>query len=192
MFVSELWSRILFWSEADRIGPDIPLTHWRLYMRSTMRPLCVAKFAHFGQGAEFRPGAYAIGCSSISLGERVVVRAGCMLFGDPKADSLSIVIQDHVMMGSYVHIVTGNHRFSDPNTPIIDQGDNNTMPVRLLEGCWVGAGVIILPGVTVGRNSVVGAGSVVTRDVPDYTLVAGNPAKVIRRTDHKRGVESEA
>ena len=138
MDVSELWSRILFWSEADRIGPDIPLTHWRLYLRSTMRALCRAKFAHFGAGAEFRPGAYAIGCSSISLGERVVVRAGCMLFGDPKVDSLSIVIQDHVMMGSGVHIVTGNHCFSDPNMPIIDQGDSNTMPVRLLEGCWVG------------------------------------------------------
>jgi acetyltransferase-like isoleucine patch superfamily enzyme len=189
MIRSELWQRIRFWATVDRLGPDIPWTHWRLYLRSTMQAICTTKFAYFGKDAEFRPGAYAIACSSISIGDRVVVRPGCMLFGDKRLGCVVIVIDDHVMMGSCVHIYTGNHRFEDPDKHIIDQGHSDPMPVHLREGCWIGAGAIILPGVTVGRNAVVGAGAVVTRDVADFTLVAGNPARVIRRTDDVRCME---
>lgn len=54
-------------------------------------------------------------------------------------------------------------------------------PIRVLDGAWIGAGAIILSGVTVGRESMVGAGSVVTKDVPDYSVLAGNPARLIRQ-----------
>ena len=63
------------------------------------------------------------------------------------------------------------------------QGDYFKGAVRLRQGCWLGIGVVILPGVTIGRNSVVVANSVVTRDVPDYAVVAGNPAKIIKVLD---------
>ena len=72
------------------------------------------------------------------------------------------------------------HRFDNPDIPIIDQGDHRAEPVTLKTGCWIGANALILPGVTVGRNSVIGAGSVVTKSIPDRVLAAGNPAKVIR------------
>jgi acetyltransferase-like isoleucine patch superfamily enzyme len=187
MKLSEIWARIKFWREADRLGPDIPYTHWRLHFKSTMFTLCKRKFKHFSDSAEFRPGAYAVGCSQISLGRRVVIRPGCMLHANAEEKSAAITIENDVMLGPGVHIYIDKHRFIDPNIPIIDQGDHPTESVVLKAGCWVGAGTIILPGVTIGENSVIGAGSVVTRSIPDRVLAAGNPAKVIRRIGESDG-----
>jgi acetyltransferase-like isoleucine patch superfamily enzyme len=178
--LSEILNRIDFWKKVDRIGPDVPWTHWRLHFKSTMQALCKKKFMHFAEGADFRPGAYAVGCSRISLGKRVVIRPGCMLHANPDMVEASITIEDDVMIGSGVHIYLDKHRFDDPYVPIINQGDFPPKPVVLKRGCWVGANSIILPGVSVGENSVIGAGSVVTRSVPARVLVAGNPAKIIR------------
>lgn len=181
MFLSELLQRVRFWKAADRIGPDIPYTHWRLHFKTTMLRLCKEKFAHFDDSADFRPGAYAICCSKISLGKRVVVRPTTMLFADPREGGAGIAIEDDVMMGSGVHLYVNNHRFDSPDIPIIDQGHYVSEPVVLKKGCWLGANVIVLPGVTIGENSVIGAGSLVTRSVPDGVLAAGNPARVIRK-----------
>lgn len=180
MKLSEIWDRIVFWKDADRLGPDIPYTHWRLYFKSTMLALCKKKFMYFGEGAEFRPGAYAICCSRISLGQRVVVRPDSMFFGDSRENGVSIIIEDDVMLGSGVHIYVHNHRFDNPQKPIIDQGYYPSRPVVLKQGAWIGANAIILPGVTIGKNAVIGAGSVVTKSVPDGVVAAGNPAKIIR------------
>lgn len=163
------------------MGPDIPYTHWRLHFKSTMLTLCKSKFKYFGNSAEFRPGAYAIGCSKISLGKRVIIRPGNMLFADPREGGAEIIIEDDVMIGAGVHIYVHNHRFDDPSLPIIEQGVYPSASVVLKKGCWVGANVIILPGVTIGENSVVGAGSVVAKSIPDRVLAMGNPAKVIRK-----------
>ena len=73
---TDVVSRVRFWLNADRLGPDIALTHWQLHFKSTMRKLCKRRFKRFGDGAEFRPGAYAEACSKISIGDRVVVIAG--------------------------------------------------------------------------------------------------------------------
>lgn len=175
----ELFSRLGYWNRCDRVGPDIPLTHWQLYFPGAMRRLCRKKFKHFGEGAEFRPGAYAVGCSAISIGRRVVIRPGSMLFAAAEPGG-AITIEDDVLIGSLVQVYVTQHRFDDPTTPIIDQGYVPSRDVRLCRGCWIGAGACILPGVTVGENAVVGAGSVVTRDVPARTVVAGSPATVIR------------
>ena len=170
-----------FWRAADRIGPDIPLTHWRLHFKATMRRLCGSKFLKFGAGSEFRAGAYAVCCSKISLGDRVIIRPGCMLFADPRNEGAGITIEDDVMLGSGVHIYVHNHKFDDPSMPIIDQGHYLSEPVLLKRGSWIGAGSIILPGVTIGRNAVVGAGAIVTKNVPEFTVVGGNPARVLRK-----------
>jgi len=183
MKLSEILDRITFWKAADRLGPDIPYTHWRLHFKSTMLALCKKKFKHFGDGAEFRPGAYAVDCSKISLGRRVIIRPGSMFFGDPHESGASITIEDDVMLGSGVHIYVQNHRFNDPQKPIIDQGDHPSKPVILKQGCWIGSNTIILPGVTIGKNAVIGAGSVVTKDVPCRVIAVGNPARVIRKIE---------
>ena len=177
--LKELPGRIKFWRNCDRIGPDIPWTHWRLFFKSTMSGLCRSKFKRFEESAEVRPGVYAIGCSRISLGHRVILRPGVCLHGNP--EGAEIVIEDDVMLGQGVHVYVDNHNFSDPSRPILEQGFMTSEGVTLKRGSWIGANSIILPGVIVGENSVIGAGSVVSRSIPDRVLAVGVPAKVIRK-----------
>jgi acetyltransferase-like isoleucine patch superfamily enzyme len=184
----ELLDRIKFWHNADRLGPDILLTHWRLYFKTTARELCVKKFKYFGIDAEFRSGSYAVGCSKISIGDNVVIRPGSCLFADTIEGGGEIVIEEKVLIGSAVHFYTNNHAFNDVTKPIFDQGHfesslNNSIILR--RGCWIGAGVIILPGVEIGENAVVGAGTVVTKSVPPRVVFAGNPGKIIKNIDYK-------
>ena len=181
MILKNILLKIKFDNSTDRIGPDCPGTHWRLFFKSSMRIMCKKKFAHFENSAEFRAGAYAITCSKIHIGENVTIRPNTMLFADPrKGDQGSIVIEDDVMIGSGVHIYVVNHSYDTKGTNIINQGHCVAKSVVLKEGCWVGANSILLPGVIVGKNSVVGAGSVVTKSIPNYCVVAGNPAKIIK------------
>lgn len=180
---TEIYKRIKYWHNSDRIGPDIILTHWRLYFKSTMRKLCTKRFKHFGEGSEFRPGAYAEACSKISIGNNVVIRPGTYLFADPADSGGGIIIEDKVLIGPCVHFYTNNHKFSDTSQAIRDQGyptPTESDSIILKNGCWIGAGTIILPGVTIGRNAVIGAGSVVTKNVPDFTVAVGNPAREVR------------
>ncbi len=188
-FAKEVIVRIRFWKQSDRLGPDIPWSHWRLHFKSTMKALATKKFKRFGSGAEFRPGAYAVTCSKIELGNNVVIRPGTMLFADPRqTNEGEILIEDDVMLGSGVHIYVANHRYHNPNLPIIDQGHMPSKTVRLCKGCWVGANAIILAGVEVGENSVVGAGSVVTKSVPARSVAIGSPAKVVRNITDARTI----
>ncbi len=84
------------------------------------------------------------------------------------------------MIADRVFISDADHLFVDKETPIKLQGDDFLGPVVLMEGCWIGIGAVILPGVTVGRNAIVAANAVVTRDVPDRVIVGGVPARLIR------------
>jgi len=180
MVIIELFPRLRFWINADRIGPDIMATHYKLYFKKAGNNLCRRKFKHFGEGAEFRPGAYAYGCSRISLGKNVVIRPTTMLFADTRQNGAEIVIEDDVLIGSGVHFYVTNHRFDSPDLPIIYQGHCDSSPIIVKKGAWIGANAIILPGVTIGKNAVIGAGSVVTKNVSDYTVAVGNPAKKIK------------
>lgn len=180
LMLKEILRKRKFNKNSDRIGPDIPFTHWRLYFRSSMIQLCQHKFKYFSNSSDFRPGAYAISCSKISIGNRVVIRPGTMLFADTRIDGAGITIEDDVLIGSGVHIYTCNHAFGNRDLPIIDQGHSASEEVIIKRGCWIGANAIILPGVTIGENAVVGAGSVVTKSIPSYVVAAGNPAKIIK------------
>ena len=180
--IRELYKKYKFDDKSDRLGPDCLFTHWRLYFASSMQKLCFKKFKYFTSSSQFRPGAYAITCSKIHIGSNVVIRPQTMIFADPiPGYEGSVLINDDVMLGSGVHIYTGNHRFDMSGVNLIRQGHSHPKTVILKEGCWLGANVIVLPGVTIGKNAVVGAGSIVTKDVPDRSLVAGNPAKLIKQ-----------
>ncbi len=184
MNLSGLWERIRFWRTADRLGPDIPWTHWRLHFPELSLRLCRNRFRRFGDLAEFRPGAYAITCSKIEIGGRVIIRPGSMLFADPDPGGAGITIEDDVLLGAGVNINVANHKFDSHEELIIDQGFSSK-PVILRRGCWIGANAIILAGVEIGQGTVIGAGSVVTRSIPPRSVAAGNPAKVIRSlVDH--------
>jgi len=186
--ISELIDKIKFWRTVDRIGPDILGTYWRIFFKSKMIKLCKKKFNHFDESADFRPGAYAIGCSQISIGKRVVIRPGTMLHGETQSLNLSINIEDDVLIGCGVHIYVENHRFDMPNTLISEQGHSQALMVTLKKGCWIGANSTILPGVSIGVNAVIGAGSIVTKSVPDKMVAVGNPAKLLRSIISTNGI----
>jgi acetyltransferase-like isoleucine patch superfamily enzyme len=99
-----------------------------------------------------------------------------------------VVIGRNVLIGDRVFISDADHCFRDTSLPIIHQGDAFVGAVHLEDGCWVGIGAVILPGVTVGKNSVVAANAVVTRNVPDFAIVAGAPAKIISHIDQESQV----
>ncbi|KTC66081.1 chloramphenicol acetyltransferase (plasmid) [Legionella adelaidensis] len=179
--VIRLFKKIKFWRSLDRIGPDIPTSHWMLYFNTSMLKLCTKKFKFFHKTASFRHGAYAICCSKISIGARVTIRPGTMLFADPRENGAGIVIEDDVLIGSGVHLYVNNHRFENTKLPIMEQGWYPSKPITLKKGCWIGANAIILPGVSIGENAVVGAGSVVTKNIPAYCVAVGSPAKVIKK-----------
>ena len=176
----EIYNKLKFWLGADRVGPDLPITHWMLHSRRLGNFLCKKKFKYFGKGASVRAGAYAVATDKISLGKNVVLRPGSMLHADPEVNGAEIIIEDDVLIGSCVHIYLDTHAFDDVSKPIYYQGFYPAKTVTLRNGCWIGANVVILPGVTVGKNSVIGAGSIVTKSVPDYCVAVGNPAKVIK------------
>ena len=88
----------------------------------------------------------------------------------------NIYIEDYVQIGIGTSIITNNHDFYDRAVLTVKD-------VHIKKNAWIGAGAIILPGITIGENAIVGAGSVVTHDVEANTIVAGNPAKVIKKLE---------
>lgn len=90
-----------------------------------------------------------------------------------------VIVGDNVMFGPFVMLTTLNHGFNDLETPMNRQNPS-TSPVIIEDDVWIGGHVSILPGVRIGGGSIVGAGSVVTKDVEPYTIVGGVPAKVIK------------
>jgi acetyltransferase-like isoleucine patch superfamily enzyme len=95
----------------------------------------------------------------------------------------SISIGRDVLMARNVHVLDHLHRYDQAGVPVHAQGITPPRPVRILEGAWIGANVVVMPGVTIGRQAVIGANSIVRCDVPDRTVAAGAPARAIRRID---------
>ena len=175
--------RLAWYWGCDRLGPDIFLTHFLLFSRRLSGWLCRKKFKAFGKGAEFRPYAYAIFPSKISIGNNVVIRPGTMLFADGEPEG-TIVLEDDVILGAGIHFYVNNHKFDRGDVPIQYQGYYPSKGVQVNKGAWIGANAVILPGVTIGRNAVVGTGAIVTKDVEPFTVVGGNPARLIRKISH--------
>jgi len=91
----------------------------------------------------------------------------------------SIHIGKKSIIGAYTAMFANNHSFQDPEIPIIDQG-YEPGKIVIEDNCWIGSHVVILKTVTIGKGSVIGAGSIVTKDIPPMSVAAGNPARVIR------------
>lgn len=117
------------------------------------------------------PPFYATGGTNTRIGRNVFANQNCTFY-----DLGGIDIADDVMIGPNVSIITSSH----PIEPAERRNGMIASPIVIEKNVWIAAGATIIGGVTVGENSVVAAGSVVTKDVPPNTLVAGNPARVIR------------
>lgn len=133
-----------------------------------------------GQGGEnsiIWPPFYCVYGKNIYLGEHVFLNVLCTIL-----DCAEVHIGNHVMIGPNVQLYTPAHEMQ---AKARNEGLEVAKAIVIEENVWIGGGAILLPGVRVGRNAVVGAGAVVTRDVAANTVVAGNPARVIREIEQE-------
>ena len=140
---------------------------------------CKRLFRHCGARVNVEHGANFYTGWEIEIGHDSTLGIRCTVPYDLKVGS-------NVMMAPDVTIVGENHRFDRMNLPMRLQGYQRFPPVRIEDDVWIGARAIILPGVTIGQGAIIGAGAVVTKDVPAYAICAGNPARVLRlRTEEE-------
>jgi acetyltransferase-like isoleucine patch superfamily enzyme len=121
------------------------------------------------------PGQECVTDPVVQIGDRCLIGRGSGIVGH-----LAIDIGDDVWTGHYVYITDQNHGYDDPTRPISQQSQPERA-VTIGAGSWIGHGAVILPGARIGRNVVIGANSVVTGEIPDYSVAVGAPAKVVKR-----------
>lgn len=122
------------------------------------------------QAFDFKP-KLVIG-SRVNIGKYTCI--GC---------SNSIIIGNDVRIAPFCHITDRSHNYENINISVILQGDSSKGPVVVGDQTWLGFGVQIMPGVHIGRHCVIGAGSIVTHSIPDYSIAIGNPARVVKQYD---------
>ena len=123
------------------------------------------KNVNIEKNASFTPG--------LSIGDNSGVGISCEINGN-------VTIGKDVMMGPEVVIYTSGHRFDRSDIPMCEQDMTEPKEVVIGDDVWIGANVIILPGVSIGTGCIIGAGSVVTKSIPNYSVAAGNPARIIK------------
>lgn len=135
-------------------------------------------FAEMGEGCYIEPPFHAnFGGKHIHFGNHVYAN-----FNLTMVDDTHIYVGDYTMFGPNVTIATAGH----PILPELrEKAYQYNASVNIGRNCWLGAGVIVLPGVTIGDNSVIGAGSVVTKDIPSNVVAVGNPCRVLRKIGEK-------
>lgn len=157
------------------------------------------RMASFGSKSRIDKPELIAGLKSIAIGDRVHIWQGSRIEAlNPSVNHVRIRIGDHtvihprvhigavesveigqgVLMASSVYISDHDHDYSNPENPVIWNGLVKASPVKIGDFVWLGERVIVLKGVTIGKRSVIGAGSVVTRDIPPYCVAAGVPAKI--------------
>lgn len=158
------------------------LTHWLLFFKPFRIWFQQIKIPGISKSAEIRPYCTILGTKNVEIGERVIIPPGTLLSTHPGNLTSKIIIEDDVLFGPNVSIYSSTHNYDNTDIPIKDQG-YTSKEVILKKGCWLGVNTVIMPGITVGKNAVVGANSVVTKNVPDYAVVVGAPAKIIKYTN---------
>ncbi|MGZ3590772.1 MAG: acyltransferase [Thermodesulfobacteriota bacterium] len=179
---------------------------WRYFQNIKNRLI----FGHYGRNVYIHSGVHIVRPRFISIGDNVTISTDTDIYvhpvdRDPREFVIqignnvhigrnniigarkSVILEDHVLVGPHVMIGDHSHRYEDVAVPIKLQDATEAGPVRIERDSWIGANVFILPRVTIGRHAVVGANSVVNRDVPPYSVAVGVPARVVKRYDFDRG-----
>lgn len=158
----------------------------RLYDFNMTRPTEMEKrtallqemLAEIGEGCYIEPPFHAnFGGAHVHFGKNIYANFGLTL-----VDDTHIYVGDYTMFGPNVVIATAGH----PILPELrERAYQYNMPVHIGKNCWIGAGAIIVPGITIGDNVVIGAGSVVTKDLPAGVVAVGNPCRVLREVSER-------
>ena len=111
---------------------------------------------------------------NVKIGNNVFINSNCLMMARG-----GITIEDDVMLAANVQLLSNNHDEYNRQVLICNE-------ITIKKGAWIGAGVSILPGVTIGKYAIVGAGAIVTKDVPDYAVVVGIPARVVKTLDEDK------
>ena len=174
MTIKVLIGRIIY----NVLGKRMPLSDSRMNFGSKkVRAFCGKLILrHCGKNVNIEKGAQF--SSEVSLGDNSGIGVNATI-------SSYVTIGDDVMMGPECLIYTSNHGMDRLDIPMWKQKSTDPRPVIIGNDVWIGARVIILPGVHIGEGSVIGAGSVVTKNIEPYSVVAGNPAGLIKKRNEK-------
>jgi acetyltransferase-like isoleucine patch superfamily enzyme len=136
-----------------------------------------------GPHAYFEPGVWLTSdAGTISIGGGSLLNLNVMVAALERVE-----IGEHCMLANGCLVTDSDHRFDDPDRPVPWQGFTTKGPTVIGDNVWLGAHVVVTSGVTIGRRSVIGANSVVTRDVPEFSVAAGAPARVLRKVNGQAG-----
>lgn len=142
---------------------------------------------HFGKGISIGDYTYFLPCTrfaGVSYNPQIIVGDNCWI---GKRNSFAAInkvqIGNNVLFAGYVHITDHSHGYEDINLPVMKQKLISKGPVIIEDDCWLGFGCEVLSGVHIGKHCIVAARAVVTKDVPSYSIVAGNPARIVKRWD---------
>jgi acetyltransferase-like isoleucine patch superfamily enzyme len=186
----ELWARKWLWYERNSLPWNRARIHAELMRRGAFArwPLHGNVLEAFSQGrleigehTLLEPHVWltAPGTARIRIGSGTFLNIGVMVA------ALELVeIGDHCMFANGCFVSDGIHRFADPELPVPWQGFTSKGPTRVGNNVWCGANVVITSGVEVGERSVIGANSVVTSDIPPFSIAAGSPARVLRTIEY--------
>lgn len=182
----KLHTEELYLPNGDDVMIEQTLCMEKLYDYNLTRPLqqelrfkmLKDMFAEIGEGCYIEPPLHANwGGHHVHFGKYVYANFNLTL-----VDDTHIYVGDYTMFGPNVVLATGSH----PILPILrENAYQYNAPIHIGRNCWIGAGSIILPGITIGDNTVVGAGSIVTKDLPSNVVAVGNPCRVLREISEK-------
>jgi len=158
----------------------LPRFHTTGYLKASVLRLCGAKI---GRRVIFYPGVWIMSGRKLVLGDDVDLALEVLI-----TTGGGVEIGDRTLIGYKTMIISSNHRIPCGRAPIFRAG-HVSKPVKIGSDVWIGGMCVILPGVTIGDGAVIGGGSVVTKDIPEYTVAVGNPARVIRSRDAGQDVE---
>lgn len=174
------WARIAFLFSKDKFGRTNGFVN--IGKQVTFQN---PKSIYFGRGVSIGKYSCFLPCSKyagVKYNPRIEIGDGCIIgIRNSFAAINSIKIGNNVLFAGYVHLTDHSHGYEDVERPITPQQLISKGPIVVEDDCWLGFGCEILSGVHIGKHCIVGARSVVTKSVPSYSIVAGNPAKIIKR-----------
>jgi acetyltransferase-like isoleucine patch superfamily enzyme len=187
---AKLWAQKWRWYERNELPWNRARIHWEL-----MRREAFARWPLHGNVLEaLRDGRLEIGSHTLIEPDvwitapapaRIRIGSGVFLNLGVMVAALELVeIGDHCMFANGCFITDANHRFDDPTQPVPWQGFTTKGPTRIGDNVWCGAHVVVTSGVTIGERSVIGANSVVSSDIPPFSIAAGAPARILRTIEY--------